>query len=638
MSQFSGILHFDGKAPEGETIQRMMAACEESCPDGSGIWHGANIALGFSLLKTLPSCRCVSEPFRDAESSLVIVADARIDNRLELAGQLGFMGDRQRSDAEFILCAYGKWGEACVEHLIGDFAFALWDERQHTLFCARDSFGVRPFHYFHSRHAFIFSSTILSLLQTGEVSRELNEEFIADSLAGLMLEGNVTVYKEISSLPAAHCLSVRDGKISRRCYWQPGVTNQIVFSREEEYVERYRELFTEAVRCRLETDGEAASLLSGGLDSGAIAAVAGQLLAARNKRLSTFSFVLADKERQFNQDEKHLITLLHDLQGVDGTFISSDNFIEKPLHRYYDFCSHLPVGHSPYLATLFSQLRNKNTRVLLDGGGGDLCATCAISPPLQEFLTGFQMGRLFKYIRAASGFNGRSTSSIIKMLLTSHLKRPDSHDKADIVVTRSVLAEEFRERVQIMERARRNRRFMPANNRSLRDRMRQLLLLVEKGFRQAELFSLSQVELRHPMMDRRLVDFCLAVPVEQHNYDMNRRLIRRAMQGLLPDEVRLRHNKNISNMPGATDSVFTHRDFFLESMNAAEQNSLVTDYIEIGKLKKRFTEALPEAVNKTDKSAFMTGPTMRGFFMLQFLMNHASACTPQTTVLTCNAG
>jgi len=632
MSQLNGILHFDGRTPEGETIQRMMAPCEESCPDGSGIWRGANIALGFSLLQTLPSYRSVAAPFRDAGSGLVIVADARIDNRLELANQLGFR-EELTSDAEVVLRAYGKWRESCVDHLIGDFAFAIWDERERTLFCARDSFGVKPFHYCQSRHAFVFSSTVLSLLQVGEVSRELNEGFVADFLAGLTWEGNATVYKEISSLPAAHCLCVKDKKVSLKCYWKPEIDRRITFSREEEYVERYKELFTEAVSCRLETDGEAASFLSGGLDSGSIAAVAGQLLAERNKRLSTFSFVLADNERTFNQDEKYLITLLHEMKGLDGNFISSSNFAEEPLHRYYDYCTHLPVGHSPYLATLFSLMRNKKARVLLDGGGGDACATCASAPPLQEFLTGFHMGRLFSYIRAASGFNGRSKSSIIKSLLSTLIKKSGSHDMADIVLTRSVLAEGFRERMHIMERARSNRRFMPESLRSLRGKMRQNLMKSEKAFRIAELYGLSQVEPRYPMLDRRLVDYCLAVPAEQHNYNMNRRLIRRATQGLLPDEVRLRYDKTIANMPGATDAVFMHRDFFLEAINAAEQNDLVMEYIDIGKLKKRFTEALPEAVNSLDKSAFMPGPTLRGFIMLQFLMNHASACNKYATML-----
>jgi hypothetical protein len=128
------------------------------------------------------------------------------------------------------------------------------------------------------------------------------------------------------------------------------------------------------------------------------------------------------------------------------------------------------------------------------------------------------------------------------------------------------------------------------------------------------------------MLDRRLVDYCLAVPSEQHNFDMNRRLMRRAMQGLLPDEVRLRHNKSISNTPGAVDVIFAHRDYFLGAINAAEQNCLVTEYIDIGKLKKRFTEELPKVVNKADKGAFMPGPTLRGFVMLQFLVNHSSAC------------
>lgn len=626
MSQLNGILQLNGRPPADESFTRMMATAEASCPDGSGIWRGDSIALGFSLLQTLPPYRSASAPFRDAEAGLVIVADARIDNRLELAGQLDINEYQQRNDAEFILRAYGKWGEACVEHLLGDFAFAIWDERSHTLFCARDSFGVRPFYYSLSSHRFIFSSTILSLLQSGELSRELNEEYIADSLAGLTLAGDATVYKEIAALPAAHSLTIREGRLLLRCNWQPDITRRIVFRREEEYVERYRELFTEAVRCRLESNGNVASLLSGGLDSGSIAAVAGKLLTARNKRLSTFSFVLADNEREFNEDEKQLITLLHDMEGVGGSFISSEDFVEEPLHRYYDSCTHLPLGNSPYLATVLGNLRTQNTRILLDGFGGDACATCASTPMLHDFLSGFQLSRLLGYIRAASGSSGASMVRTIKSLLSTLIEKDNSHTMSDIVLNRSVLAERFSDRIQVMERARKSLRFMLTKSRSLRGIMQQNLLLSGKCSSLSEQFKLAQVELSQPMLDRRLVDFCLAVPIEQHNFDMNRRLIRRAMRGLLPDEVRLRHNKNISNMPGVIDVIFSHRSFFLDVIERSQQNCLAYDFIDIEKLKNRFTESLPKAVNSVGKSAFIPGPTMRGFIMLQFLMNHAMTC------------
>lgn len=626
MSQINGILHFDGKPTEAESIIRMLKAGEESCPDGSGVWRDRGIALGFSLLQTLPSYRCVSAPFQDAVSGLVIAADARIDNRSELSIALSLGGAKQYSDAEIILLAYRQWNEACVEHLIGDFAFAIWDTRARKLFCARDSFGTKPFYYFHSQQTFIFSSTVLSMLQAGEVSWDLNEEFIADSLAGLTWQGDATVYRDIASLPAAHCLTLLDGKISLRRYWGPDGYQSIQFSREEDYVERFRELFTEAVRCRLETEGEAAALLSGGLDSSSIAAVAGQMLDAKNKRLSTYSFVLADDERRFNQDEKDLVTLLHGMRGLSGNFISSNDFIDAPFQQLYESCKHLPVPHSPYLSTLFDQLRKKRTRVLLDGGGGDLCVTCESPPPLHEFLSGLQFGRLINYVRAASGVNTISVPFvIIKRLLADHLSRVGNHEMADVVLSRSVLSERFRDRMQIMERAKRNLRYQPARSWSLREIMRQRLLLTEKAFRVTELFSLSQVEVRNPMLDRRLVDYCLSVPAEQHSYDMNRRLIRRAMQGLLPDEVRLRHNKDIPAMPGAVDSIFKHRDYFLATIDKAEAVSLVAEYVDAGKLKKRFTEALPEAVNKGKEGVFMPGPTMRGFVMLNFLMGHASA-------------
>lgn len=622
MSLISGVIYFDGKLQDDETIQRMMDAGKESCPDGAGRWRDTGIALGFSLLQTLPAHRCVTAPFRDAGSGMVIVADARIDNRPELVQQLGLDGGKQRSDAEFILLAFQQWGEACVDHLIGDFAFAIWEAKARKLFCARDSFGIKPFYYFHSPQAFIFSSTVLSLLQAGEVSRELNDEFIADSLAGLTQDGQATVYQDIAALAAAHCLSISAGKISLRRYWEPGSANESVhFARDEDYVERFRELFTESVRCRAETEGDAASLLSGGLDSSSIAAVAGQLLAERNQRLTTYSFVLADHERQFTRDEKDLIALLHDLPGLDGHYISSENFVTTPPDMRYETSHHLPVGYSPYLATLFSRMREKKIRVLFDGFGGDLCVTCESPPPLRELVGGFQFPRLFNYVRAASGFNGSTAPGVIKQLLVKHFRGNGNADMNELVLSRSVLSPDLRERTQILARARNNPSSESVSKQSLREIMRQRLRQAEKAFRMSELFSLSQVEMRYPMLDRRLVEFCLVVPSEQHNFDMNRRLIRKAMAGRLPDEVRLRHNKFISNAPGALDFVFKHRAFYLAAIEAAGKNGAAAEYIDLVKLEQRFSEALPKAVNSADKKDFMPGPTLRGFDMLQFLVS-----------------
>ena len=133
MSIVNGIVRFDGQAP-GNDVRRMVDAGRFCCPDGSGVWSGGNAALGLNLLQTLPAARSVNAPFHDPSSGLVITAAVRIDNRADLCNKLDVHQNGHVSDAELVLRAYRKWNEGCVEHLIGDFSFAVWDERERNLF------------------------------------------------------------------------------------------------------------------------------------------------------------------------------------------------------------------------------------------------------------------------------------------------------------------------------------------------------------------------------------------------------------------------------------------------------------------------------------------------------------------------
>lgn len=629
MSMIHGMIQFDGRTADPESLRSMLAAEMDACPDGAQTWFGGSAALGLGLLRTLPQVRTAPGPVHDSESGLTIVADARIDNRPELWGKLGMREGANVSDAELILRAYRKWGEACVEHLIGDFAFAIRDKAQHKLFCARDIFGINPFHYFHtpdySRPGFIFSSSISSLLALEEIPRELDECCIADLLAGLSMEQGKTLYRGISTLPPAHCMSVTASAVTLRRYWQPQAGEPIRFAREEEYVEAYRERLEEAVSCRLETDGKVAGLLSGGLDSGAIAAVAGRLLAKQGRSLSTYSFVLTDEQRQHERDEKELIALMHGVNGIKGGYITTRDFPGGPadLRKLPD--AHLHLGNSPYLAALFQQLAAEKTRILLDGYGGDNCPTCESPIPLQEFLEGFQFARLAKYLSAASRSYGLPAMRILLRMLREHFRGTAiaMHSIEELVHERSVLSQALRQRVDIRARAQNNVRFRLPGYRSLAEVMIHRLLWSEQGFQSSPMFAQNRVERRFPLFDKRLVEFCLAVPAEQHNYDMNRRLMRRAMAGMLPDAIRLRHDKSVSNGPGMPFFLRENREYFISVIDAARNDAAIAANIDVQILRKRFSDALPASYID-----FMPGPTMRAFNLLLFLQKHRERISP----------
>ncbi len=214
------------------------------------------------------------------DGKLWITADARIDCREELKRELEKADSNRRppaTDSELILQAYAVWGEECVRHLRGDFAFAIWDARRKTLFCARDHFGVKPFYYAEIGNIFLFSNVLNCVRSHPGISDSLNDAAIGDFLLfGLNCDLSTTTFRDIRRLPPAHCLSVSAEGVRILRYWSAPTSGAIRYRHADEYVEHFQNLIQSAVADRLRVD-RAGILLSGGLDSGAIAATAREI-------------------------------------------------------------------------------------------------------------------------------------------------------------------------------------------------------------------------------------------------------------------------------------------------------------------------------------------------------------------------
>ncbi|HZU76753.1 MAG TPA: asparagine synthetase B, partial [Dehalococcoidia bacterium] len=219
MSALAGIVRLDGQPAAPTDLAAMMQALDHRGPDGRGVWHEGATGLGHQLLRATPEPVPETLPLSARSGRCVITADARLDNRDELIAALGLGGcpDDALTDADLLLAAYERWGEACPEELLGDFAFAIWDRRAQTLFCARDHFGVKPFYFLHlAGRLFAFASEVPALLRLHELPRRLNESRIADFLAGLD-DPTSTCYCDIVRLPPAHALTLTsDGSLRTR--------------------------------------------------------------------------------------------------------------------------------------------------------------------------------------------------------------------------------------------------------------------------------------------------------------------------------------------------------------------------------------------------------------------------------------
>jgi asparagine synthase (glutamine-hydrolysing) len=303
-----------------------------------------------------------------------ITADARLDARAELSQELkqrGHEAHRAAPDSELILRAYAAWGSSCVDHLRGDFSFGIWDGRSRQLFCARDHFGIKPFYYFQQADLFLFSNTLNCMRMHPEVSGELNEAAIGDFLLfGLNCDNATTSFRDIQRLPPAHWLIISASGLIIRRYWAPPTDGRIRYSKPQEYVENFQSLLQAAITDRVRTS-PVGILLSGGLDSSSVTAVAKEVSAigTQTTELRCYTHVyeslIPDREGEYAREVGEFLGLpvkimasdhTQFFEGWDDSEFSLPEPVENPLFAgFLDSCRDI----------------SRDCRVLLSGEGVD---------------------------------------------------------------------------------------------------------------------------------------------------------------------------------------------------------------------------------------------------------------------------
>jgi asparagine synthase (glutamine-hydrolysing) len=278
LSGFAAIVFRDGTPVEPEHLAVLGEGIARCGADGRDTWHDGPAGLVHAHFWTTPEEAGEHQPVHRGDR-LWISADLRLDNRGELCAQLGgAVDERTATDAGIVLAAYDRWGEDCPRHLVGDFAFAIWDAPRRRLFCARDPIGVRPLYYALDHRRLIAASTLEAVLGALGGSADVNEPFLRDLLAWRFERWIAeTPYRGILRLPPAHRMSVEAGRAVVSRYWTLGEAPPPPLKRDEEHVERFREVFLTAVQAQLRTTGPVGFLVSGGLDSSSIACAAQHL-------------------------------------------------------------------------------------------------------------------------------------------------------------------------------------------------------------------------------------------------------------------------------------------------------------------------------------------------------------------------
>jgi asparagine synthase (glutamine-hydrolysing) len=594
-------------------------------PDGSGVWNEGSVGLGHRMLWTTPESRHERLPLTAQAGSVAITADARIDNRQELIAALALSDSRRQiTDAELILGAYQRWGEDSPTRLMGDFAFAIWDGRRQSLFCARDHSGVKPFYYYQSDRILAFGSEIKALLSLEDVPRRLNQVKVADHLAGVFADNAITFYRDVFRLPPGHSLTVRQGETRARAYCGLDPSREIRLRSDDEYAEAFNERFTEAVRCRLRSTYPVGSLLSGGLDSSSIVVTARDMLGEGNGGpFPTFSAVfpsLPDVDLR-RIDERPYMAAVVAAGGVSPHYVRADHLSPlTDLERVFWHEDEAVLAPNLYIHwALYGAAQEHGVRILLDGIDGDTTVSHGVEY-LSELARRGRVGALGREVMALSRRHNSSPGRVLWQLGLRPLI-PDSvrdawrrvRGRSDAPVSmNTAIKPAFAEHVGLTERIRgpqaeRRKRARTAREAHWRGLTSPLLAYALEGADKAA--AAFGVEPRYPFFDRRLVEFCLALPPEQKLHrGWNRVVMRRAMAKTLPDEVRWRVGKaNLS--PNFKRRLLDHDRDVLEDVILRDPQ-VIEDYVDVAALREIYHRYASEPMSEKDALAVFAAVTL----------------------------
>jgi asparagine synthase (glutamine-hydrolysing) len=560
------------------------------------------------MLLTTPQSLGEKLPMVSESGELVITADARIDNREELQDALGLSksAEAELADSELILNAYEKWGDRCPEHLLGAFSFVIWDGKKQALLCARDHMGVKPFYYHISDKLFTFASEIKALTCLPDVPRRLNETKVAEYLVPIQEDKTFTFYQGILRLPPGHYMKVDKQGARLSQYWSLDPSREIKLGSDEEYAEAFLEIFTEAVRCRLRSAYPVASLLSGGLDSSSITCVAKELIGGNgDPGLTTFSAVF---DHTPECDERSYINHVLDQGGVKPNYLLADEIgtfseVERTFfHQDEPFIAMILLIHR----ALFKTVGDHGVRILLDGLDGD----ATVSYGLQSFAELARRGRwltLAKEVRQYAGYADAQARLVfwryaVKPMFPDSL-RPMWRAIRGVnnlgMEMNPALRPEFARRVGLEERLQALHGPLSLPPRTVRDNHYRRLnwglypLILEIADKDAAGFG---VEPRYPFFDKRLLEFCLALPSEQkYSQGWPRVIHRRSLAQVLPKEVAWRWRKTSLSMYFRTALTTADRDKVEKILS--KPPDLVSDYVDVPFLRETFQKFLSSQIH-----------------------------------------
>ena len=547
-------------------------------------------------------------------NGLILVADAILDNReelIEVFSRDDSKVNKNITDSELILMSYKKWGEDCPKYLLGDFNFVIWNEKKQELFCVRDHMGSRSFYYTFNNGVFAFG-TLSNLIFPKVYNDGLNERWLTDffALAGPMhnSEAKETIYKGIYQVEAATTMIVKKDGITTNKYWNPlKDLKPLNLKNHEEYKKKFLEIFKEAVNCRLRTCGDVGIMVSGGLDSGSIAAIATKTLKEQGKVLKGYSFVPLNsyKNKVVDgriADESDFVEILKNYCGNlqveycrnDGinSLTNIDEFIsifEQPIKT---------IENSYWVTGMAKKCSEENVKVMLVGQNGNVSISFGdFFTHIQTLLHEGNIVEIIKEVNAANKRYGKPKKQIYSTILVNSIPysvRKFRHRKEYTVENRiedSVVKLDLAKKYNVEKRFEEND-YNPiiAKTKTLKQIRKNILdaaTLSHIAIMETKDSLKYGIIKRDPTKDKRIMEFCLSIPSGEYVHEGEERyLIRSAMEGYLPEEIRTNWRKRGRQSADWVDRLKPDWNNIFKAIKEALSDEDVQRYIDVPKVER----------------------------------------------------
>lgn len=576
MSGIAGIIHFDRRPVAPGEIEAMTSVMACRGPDGISHWRSGHVALGQCMLRSTPESLEEVQPLGNEDNSVILVMDGRVDNWIELRNEL--LGKqatlRTRADAELVLRAYEVWGEDCVNHIDGDFAFAVWDARQQLVFMARDRFGNRPIVYWWKDASLVFASEVHPILGLRWIPNEVNQSVLADYLAAEWFACDETLWSGVLRLDAAHTAIARSHANRTRNYWQPDPFAVVPCKTDQEHTELYRSTLTDAVRRQSRALHPLACEVSGGLDSSAVFALLQSLERSGQMLAPAVAGYCLDFHGDPDADEADYAKAVGEHWGVPIHLIEPSS---APLEWFRNYARKYrdlpPYPNHEMCRSVERAARERGANVLVSGLGGDewagggnlyyadILQACDWSALVRTFVEDVRDADALRALYRPLRYGAIHLLPASWRRWLRRMPRRGAYEgknawlsaemRALCAQTRSALSQNTNPKLARHSQSMQHSYLTDATKR-IHHEMR------------AQQAAISGIEVRRPFWSRPIVEHAFATPsLLRTRHGQNKWLHRVAMQNLLPEKVLKRRDKALFN--AAFAPFFTASDRLVSS-------------------------------------------------------------------------